>query len=98
MPWSKIIFCALPILLGLIAASYLAGLLFYSLAHLNPDLAKPWSIWTYLPFLHLPAIRRKLLISFAIPHILLVVIIYKAFVKIVPEFGDARWCNWQDIK
>jgi len=82
------------LLFGLIVSSYLSSVIFFLLSDYDPNSAMPWSIWFYL-FSY--SIEPKLIISLIIPHILLIFFIAKMLIKKEPEFGDARWANWQDI-
>ena len=98
MAYHKAYFKILAITVALITASYLASIIYLALGGLNPNDAKPWTIWLFLQFFSVPALKNKFLLSLAIPHILLLVAIIKLSTKKIAEFGDARWCNWQDIK
>ncbi len=96
--YDKLIFGFLGIALGLFAASYISSVIFFALIGLNPDAAQPWSVWLYVSMFSQPALKLKLLVSLAAPHLMLLGIIISFFIKHEPEFGDARWANWQDIQ
>lgn len=94
---NKAIFITMNVLFGLITASYLASVIYMVWAGQNIETALPWSIWTNLPHLADPQIKRRFFISLTVPHILMTGLIMSLFIKNDPEFGDAHWATWQDI-
>ena len=94
---NQAIFIVVSIAFGLITASYLSSVIYMGWAGQNIEDALPWSIWTNLPYLADPIIKTRILISLAIPHILMAGMIVHLFIQNESEFGDAHWANWQEI-
>ena len=90
-------FITISILFGLVTASYLASVIYMGWIGQNIEEALPWTIWTNLPYLADPQIKTRFLISLAIPHIMMGIIIINFFIKNEPEFGDAHWATWEEI-
>ncbi|MFH1159249.1 MAG: type IV secretory system conjugative DNA transfer family protein [Pseudomonadota bacterium] len=91
---NKAVFIGAGVLLGLLAASWLASVLLYALLGLDPDMARPWSVWYFVGD---PIFNGRALLSLAVTHALLIGATVSFFIRKEPEFGDARWATRQDL-
>lgn len=94
----QIIFVIICIVFGLVTASYLASVIYMGMSGQNIEAALPWSIWTNLPYLADPQIKTRFLIALIVPHTLMAGMILSLFIEKEPEFGNAHWATWQEIK
>ncbi len=83
----KIVFWTIAGIIGFTISLYLSSVLYFLLNGWNPDLALPWSIFSYLSYTQSPY-GRYLAISLIAPPALIAVIIALFIFK--PENPDSR--------
>lgn len=82
-------------IIGLITSLYLSSVLYFLLNGWNADSARPWSIFTYITYIHYPY-GLNLAIALITPPAILAGL--AAFIIFKPEDPDSRWANRADLK
>src|SRR5258706_5854131 len=87
-------------ILGLIAASYAASVVFMFFARIDTDLARPWSIFQYLYYYaHDPKLSKAFLLAGVAALMVVAGMLYLALnFKRPNTYGDARWARRYEIK
>lgn len=85
------------VIFALLLASWLSSLMLYIMLHVDPGLARPWTVWYYLPddFFH-----QKALLSLVSVHMGLawLVIWLCKDISLEKQIGGARWANAADLR
>ena len=82
---------------ALIVASWLSSLALYIMLHMDPELARPWTVWYFLPD---DIFHTKALISLGAVHMGLLwfgIWLFKD-ISIEKHIGGARWANAADLR
>lgn len=79
----------------IVVSLYLSSVLYFLLNGWNPDLALPWSIFSYLSYTHKPY-GMYLAISLIVPNVLIIAMIMMWIFK--PEDKNARWAKLSDLR
>lgn len=85
---------------GVIAAGYVASVVFMFFARIDTDLARPWSIFQYVYYYgHDPKLSKAFLLAGVAAVTVVIGMLYLALNADSPDtFGNARWARRHEIK